>query len=339
MNKRLGALTTLLVVAAVVGLFASASKSAPRAQPTIGLILPAGASQIESGALSEAAVLEDQLSVTHAGDPPTQIAAIDSLIAQHAAAIVVDTERLGGLETALLPALAEANEAGIPVLSVHQRYPGSVWVTQGSDPAVLARALADALASQMNARGQFEIVSCRRAEPAIGASLEQTKSYIRRRYPHMQLAGVAQRGIEIRHGVWSRVTLGTVLTAHPHLRGLIFLCGAAPTGLLADAYKLPKVFSVGASSWCPPLGIADAYPVSSGATELVCTADWTGRGSLAVWAANYLGGGHILTPGGYSVGPPAGMAQFLRHDSELRLLVPPLTLTKANVDQYVVRPR
>jgi rhamnose transport system substrate-binding protein len=310
------------------------ASAAANTQRTIGLVGWDRSGEL-AGAQAAASALGDQLVVPggHAK------AAILSLIAQHAAAIVVGSDGLSDTDgSGLSPAIAQAHEAGIPTVSFTRRYPGSVWVRQSSDATPVAHALADALASQMKGRGQFVIVSCRHAEPAVATWLQRMKSYIGRRYPHMQLAGVAQRGVEIQPGVWARLTLGSVLRADPHLRGLIFMCGAAPTGELADAHKLGKVFSVGVDRSCPPLGFPDSYPIRSGATELICTADWTGLGYLTIWAADHLAAGSQFFSGSYDVGGPVGAVQFYDQSEELRLVVPPLTLTKANVTQYVTRP-
>jgi hypothetical protein len=324
--NRLGAIAIAAgAIGMAAGLFATASSGAPKAQKVIGLV---GVDRpIGDGAQAAAAALGDQL-VMPGGHTK---AAILSLISEHADAIVVGSDGLSDTDgSGLALALAKAQQAGIPTLSFEQSHPGSVWVRQSSSPYEIARALADALASQMNERGQFVIVSCRQAGPAVGPVLEQAKSYIQRRYPHMQLAAVAQRGFETRLGVWSQLTLGPVLSAHPHLRGLMTLCGAAPV--------IRKVSSVGVSSWCPPLGIPDAYPILSGATELVCTADWTKLGYLVVWAADRLAAGVRFRSGRYDVGGPIGPVRFYNQDEELRLVVPPLALTKTNVAQYVSRP-
>ena len=338
MNKR-GAIAAVAALVATAGLFASTSNSASQAQPTIGLIVPPGNSPpAESGAQSAAAALGDQLVVTEAQDTATELSAIGSLIAQHAAAIVVATERIGGPSPALLPALAQARAAGIPTLSFEQRDPGSVWVSQSSNPARFAHAIADALAAQMKRRGQYVIVSCRRADPVIGTYLTETKPYIRRRYPYMHLAGVVYRGVE--HPPGSGVVLRPVLIAHPHLRGLDFLCPsgtAVAASLLSWVDKAGRVFSAGnGGGHCPPIGFLDAGPIRAGATEIVCQADWTRLGYLTIWAADRLGRGQTLTPGLNAVGGPIGSARYFRHNEELRLLVPPLTLTKANVDRYVL---
>ncbi len=48
---------------------------------------------VESGGKSAATALGDRLAITEASDAPTQISTIKSLIAQHAAAIIVDTDQ------------------------------------------------------------------------------------------------------------------------------------------------------------------------------------------------------------------------------------------------------
>jgi ABC-type sugar transport system substrate-binding protein len=302
----------------------------------IGLITPdngAFSPQVESGGQSAAAALGDQLAVTEASDAPTQIATIKSLIAQHAAAIVVDTDQGPATIKQVLPALAQARAAGIPTLSFEQRYPGSVWVSQSS-PAQYADALADALASQMGGRGQYVIVPCRPAEAIVGTWLKAAETYVPRRYPRMRRVGVVYGGTG--NGPAGTLVLRPVLRAHPHLRGMIFLCpGEAYTAgpQLVRAQKIGNVFAAGNGDGCPPLYSAYANSVRDGAEEIVCAGDPTKLGYLTVWAADHLAGGDTFAPGSYDVGGSVGTVPYFGADEELRL-GQPLTITKANVDQY-----
>jgi ABC-type sugar transport system substrate-binding protein len=338
MNKRLGAIA--IVVAAVApgaGLFASPSRSARRAQPVIGFIGPA-APYYENGARSAAAALGDQLAVTEPG-PGETISAIKSLVAQHVAGIAV-REELRIPETSVLSALAEARKAGIPTLSFEGRDPGSLWVSESSSTQ-FTHSLADALASQMKQRGKFVIVSCRAAKTSalshvVGAWLKKTKTYFQRRYPRMRRVGIAYGPA---HGT---IELRSVLRQHPRLRGLDFLCpGDALFGppQLIRAHKVGKVFSAGnGGGSCPPLGVSFskgsyADSVRAGAMEIVCPRNPTKLGYLTVWAADHLARGGRLVPGAQRVGGPVGAVGYYRRNRELRLGLP-LTITKANLDQY-----
>src|SRR5262249_7233311 len=100
MNKGLAAIAVAVAaIAAAAGLFASTSSGAAKAQRTIGLIDPAPNSSIapyvEAGGQAAATALGDQLAIKEAPDTATQTSAIESLIAQHVAAIAVDNEGLG----------------------------------------------------------------------------------------------------------------------------------------------------------------------------------------------------------------------------------------------------
>lgn len=341
MNKRLGAIAVLVAaIAAATGLFASTSRSAPKAQLTIGLILQGPGSptapEEEAGAQSAAAALGDRLVITeNASDPSTQISVINSLVAQHVAAIAVSTDQGPATIKQILPALARARAAGIPTLSFEQRYPGSVWVNQ-SGPAQYADALADALASQMHDRGRYVIVPCRPAESIVRTWLEAAKAYIPRRYPRMHRVAVIYGGTG--NGAAGTLVLRPVLKKYPHLRGFIFLCPSESyTGppQLAHAHLIGKVFSAGNGDGCPPLYVAYANSVRAGSAEMVCGGDPTHLGYLTIWAADHLATGHTLTlsPGSYDVGGPVGTVRYYSQNEELRL-GQPLTITKANLDQY-----
>jgi ABC-type sugar transport system substrate-binding protein len=327
-------------VVAATGAFASASHSASRAQLTIGFVLQGPGSPTapaeEGGALSAAAALGDRLAITeNASDTTTQISAINSLVAQHVAAIAVSTDQGPTAIKQILPALARARAAGIPTLSFEQRYPGSVWVNL-SGPAQYAHALADALASQMNERGQYLIVPCRPAESIVQTWLKAVKAYVPRRYPRMHRVGIVYGGTG--NGAAGTLVLRPLLKKYPHLRGFIFLCpGESYTGppQLAHAHLIGKVFSAGNGDGCPPLYIAYANSVRAGSAEMVCAGDPNHLGYLTIWAADHLASGHALTlsPGSYDVGGPVGTVRYYSRNEELRLSQP-LTITKANLDQY-----
>lgn len=345
MKKRVGALALVVAAsAAATGLVASTSSGAPRAQRTIGLVLPGPnptTRYLDDGAESAAARLGDHLAITLAdGLRTTSVGAIKSLIAQHAAAIAVG-QGAQIPDEQVLSALAEARRAGIQVLSFEGRVSGSLWVSD-SGSAQFVRALADALAAQMKQRGQFVIVSCRARTTAalspavLGAWVKQTTEYVQRRYPRMQRVGIV-------YGPSSgSLQLGPVLTSHPHVRGLDFLC---PNDALNDppqlvrAHKVGKVFSAGNGGACPPFDLSgdqnSTYQnsVRHGALEVVCLRNPSKLAYLTVWAADYLARGHTLTARRYAVGGPVGTVAFDRRHDELRL-GQPLTITKTNVDRY-----
>jgi ABC-type sugar transport system substrate-binding protein len=343
MNKRLAAMALLVAaIAAAGGLLASISKGAQKTERTIAMILPGPGSptapEEEAGGQAAAAALGDQLTVTAAPDAATQISTVNSLIAQHVAAIAITTDQGQSTIKQVLPALAQARAAGIPTLSFEQRYPGSVWVDQ-SGPVQYADALADALASQMHERGQYVTVPCRPAESIVQTWLKATKAYIPRRYPRMHRVGIVYGGTG--NGAAGTLVLRPLLKKYPHLRGFIFLCPSESyTGppQLAHAHLIGKVFSAGNGADCPPLYIAYANSVRAGSAEMVCGGDPTHLGYLTIWAADHLAVAQALTlsAGSYDVGGPVGTVRYYSQNQELRL-GRPLTITKSNLDQYGIQ--
>jgi ABC-type sugar transport system substrate-binding protein len=256
--------------------------------------------------------------------------AVKSLIAQRAAAIVVNTDQGPDTVNAVLPVLAQARAAGIPTLSYEQQWPGSVFVPQ-STPAQFAQALADALAAQMRGKGQYAIVPCRPAESIVQTWLKAIESYVPRRYPGMTRVAVV-------YGDTSNDTnlVGKLIKHHPQLRGLINVCPGEAYILpkqVIQAHKVGKVFSAGNGGTCPPLYVDLARYVRRGAEEIVCGGDPVKLGYLVVWAADYLASGHTFVPGQYNVGGPVGTVSYDATDMELPL-GQPLTITKANLAQY-----
>lgn len=345
MNKRFGAMAILVAaIAAAAGLLASTSSGAAKTQRTIGLVLPdpnsggALSAPVEQGGSAAASALGDNLVTIPADGPDAMTSAVKSLIAQHVAAIAVTTDQGYGTVKKVLPALAQARAAGIPTLSFEQQFPGSVWVPQ-STPAQYAHALADALASQMKAKGQYAIVACRPAESIVQSWLKAVEAYVPKRYPRMKRVAVVYGDSgngDVDTHMFRRLT-----KRHRDLRGMILLCPGESIILpkqVIKAHKVGKVFSAGNGQLCPPVYLPwYGRNIQSGAEEIVCAGDPIKLGYLTVWAADYLGSGRTFTPGPYDVGGPVGTVHYYSQNEELPL-GQPLTITKANVDQYAPAP-
>ncbi len=333
MNKHFGALALLVAALGVtIGFFAETSPGSAQSKPTIVLLgegpgdpIPREAAQ---GGQVAASALGDTLTTTIGYDAST----IDSLIAQHVAAIVADNQRN---DPSIDDALRRARRAGIPTLSLENRYSNSIWVSQSSRRQY-ARGLAGALASQMGSRGRYVLVSCYQGDANVQTWLRVLKHYIPRRYPHMRRVGVAYG--DTGNGNVDKHLFGRLLRAHPRLRGLILLCpgdaSIIPPYIVRD-HEVGKVFSAGNGGDCPPLYVDWARSVAAGAEQIVCAGDPVKLGYLAVWAADHLARNHVLTftPGDYNVGGPVGTVHYYGSNAELRL-GQPLTIDQANLAQY-----
>jgi ABC-type sugar transport system substrate-binding protein len=337
MSRALALMLGIAVVAA--GALAAGSSGARQTQRTIGLMTEDGAEgffdSFETGGRSAATSLGYDLAVARANDDSTAIDTIESLITQHAAAIVFHS-----VGPSALSALGRARAAGIPTVSYELQFPGSVWVNQTNE-ALFAQALADALAAQMNQQGQFMIVSCLRsagAYPIVATRLKLTSAYIHRRYPRMRRVGVAYG--DLGNGAVDTHLFNRLMRAHPHLRGLIFLCPGEAYNqppLLVEAHEVGKVFTAGNGGDCPPLDDPYLTSVRLGAEEIVCPGDPAKLGYLTIWAADFLARGHKFEPGSYDVGGPVGTVRYYTRHKELRL-GQLLTITKDNVAQYAGKP-
>jgi ABC-type sugar transport system substrate-binding protein len=337
-------LVAALVVAAcaaAVGPLTSASRGDARAPRTIGLVTPDGAAgfanAVETGGAAAASALGDLLAVTRASDPADQVGIVQSLIDQHVAAIAINNQQGPGAGDKLLLPLAKARAAGIPTLTFEQPSRGSVWVNQSS-PQQYAQALADALAAQMRGKGQYVIVPCRPGLAIVQTFRKAIEAYVPQRYPRMKKVAVVYG--DTGNGDADKGMLRRLIKRHPRLRGLIFLCpGEAyivPQQII-HAHKVGKVFSAGNGGDCPPLSESETpLPryVRRGAEVIVCVGGGPFKlGYLIGWAAHYLATGHTFAPGQYDVGGPVGTVSYYEPNMELRL-GQPLTITKANVDQY-----
>lgn len=342
MFRRRIVIVVLAVVAPTAAAFAGASSGDTNAPRTIGLITQNGAEgyfgRVEFGGRLAATALGYRLAISRADDPDTQITTIRAMVARHVAAIAIHTDPKSVKQ--VLPALKRARAAGIPTLSYENRAPGSLWVNQTA-PTEFSKALADALASQMNQQGEFMIVACLRsagAYPIVTTWLNLTKTYIEQRYPQMQRVGVAYG--DVGNGDVDTHLFNRLIAAHPQLHGLIFLCPGEAYNqppLLVQANKVGQVFTVGNGGDCPPADEPYLTSVRLGAEELVCPGDPEKFGYLTVWAAVQLAHRRTFVPTTYDVGGPVGTVRYYRHNRELRL-GQLLTITKANIDQYAGAP-
>jgi rhamnose transport system substrate-binding protein len=333
------ALIMLMMFAAVgsaAGLLASTAGGTRQAQRTIAFVRDSDGffDPVQKGAEAASTALGDRLIVETADDAQTQISTIKSLIAQHVDAIAVDPQ---DHPADLKPVLAQAQAAGISTLSFDQEIAGSgsVWVDQEGSTEY-AHALADALAAQIGGKGQYAIVPCRPANPIVQTWLKAIKAYIPTQYPRMKRVAVVygddsgspQETAKFKH----------LIKTHRRLRGLIALCQTeafvVPQAII-QARKVGKVFAAGdGQGYCDPVDAQLARYIRRGLEQIVCGGDLAKLGYLTVWAADYLASGHTLTQGQYDVGGPVATGSYDPRNMELFPLGQPLTITKANIDQY-----
>jgi rhamnose transport system substrate-binding protein len=267
-----------------------------------------------------------------AGTISTSTAPIDlyrSLIARH-----VDVIATAGYDPSLKPIFTKIRKAGILLISSGDDIAGErdLWVSQ-SDPAAYGRALADALASQIQDKGEYAILGEQGQYPIADTWEKVVEAYILKAYPNMKLDGVIT---ETGAGDEAEVdSVKSFMAAHPNLKGLI---GIAPTEAymaaeaITQAGRIGQVFSAGNGGEGLE-GTPLAGWVRSGAAEVVFTGNPITLGYCTVWAANQLLTGHHFRPGAYHVGGPIGLVWYYAKNRELRL-GPPLTITTANVDLY-----
>jgi ABC-type sugar transport system substrate-binding protein len=341
-NRIVSAALALAATVSAAGLLAAGSSGGTEGQRTIGIVFPdpnTGAPlsrEVEHGASAAASALGDDLVTIPADGPAAMTSAVKSLIAQHAAAIAVTTDQGPDTVKQVLPVLAQARAAGIPTLSFPEQFPGSVWVSQ-STPDQYAQALADALSSQMGERGQYAIVACAPHTSIVPIWLKDVEAYVLPRYPRMKRVAVAYG--DTGNGDGDTHMFRRLIKRHPHLRGMIFLCPGESYILpqqVIQAHKVGKVFTAGNGGDCPPLSESETplpHYVRLGAEVIVCAGDPVKLGYLVVWAADYLARGQTFASGQYDVGGSVGTVSYDATDTELPL-GQPLTITKANVDQY-----
>lgn len=265
-------------------------------------------------------------------NPPPQkvIGYYESMIARHVDAIIAD-----GYDPSLRPILTRVRKAGILLISSGDDIAAErdLWVNYSASSA-FAPALADALASQLNGKGEYAILEEQHQFPVATMWEKEVAAYIPRAYPHMKLDGLLDLS-----GAGDQAEADVVksfMAAHRNLKGLL---AVTPTEAwmaaeaIQQAGRIGQVFSAGNGGTGNMKGTPLPGWIRSGAMEDVLGGDPVNLGYLTVWAAHYLLTGHRFRPGAYQVGGPVGLVYYYDRHQELRL-GPPLIITKKNVDQY-----
>ena len=255
-----------------------------------------------------------------------------SLIARH-----VDAIATGGYDPALEPVFRKVRKAGIQLISSGDDIAGKrdLWVNY-SGTVAYAHALADALASQIDKKGEYAILDEQGEFPIAHTWAKDVAAYIAKAYPNMK-----SDGLQTETGAGDQTEVDSIksfMSAHPNLKGLI---GITPTETymaaeaITQAGRIGQVFSAGNGG-----GDFKGTPlvgwVRSGAMEDVVVGDPIKLGYLTVWAAHYMLTGQHFRPGAYQVGGPIGLVWYYAKHRELRL-GQPITITKKNVAQYAHR--
>jgi rhamnose transport system substrate-binding protein len=258
-------------------------------------------------------------------DAAKQAEVINSLIQQKVDVLAVAPND----PSAIAPLLKRAADAGIKVITSDTDAPDSVrdlFVNQAESEAV-GVAIADALASQTGAKGEWAIVSCGATAANLNAWIDVEKETMATKYPNMKLVDVKFAGEDQAQATQLTKDL---LAAHPNLTGIVGQCSTAAPGVaqaITDAGKIGKVFSAGLATPKPM-----ATYIKNGSMAKVVLWDAKNLGYLTVWAGKQLADGKKLSASN-AVGDPIGDVSYDETTKTL-LLGEPTVFTKENVDKY-----
>jgi rhamnose transport system substrate-binding protein len=258
-------------------------------------------------------------------DAAKQAEVINSLIQQKVDVLAVAPND----PSAIAPLLQRAADAGIKVMTSDTDAPDSardLFVNQAESEAV-GVAIADALASQTGAKGEWAIVSCGATAANLNAWIDVEKKTMASKYPNMKLVDVKFAGEDQAQATQLTKDL---LAAHPNLTGIVGQCSTSAPGVaqaITDAGKIGKVFSAGLATPKPM-----ANYIKNGSMAKVVLWDAKNLGYLTVWAGKQLADGKKLSASN-AVGDPIGDVNYDEATKTL-LLGEPTMFTKDNVDKY-----
>jgi rhamnose transport system substrate-binding protein len=258
-------------------------------------------------------------------DAAKQAEIINSLIQQKVDVLAVAPND----PSAIAPVLKRAADAGIKVITSDTDAPDSVrdlFVNQAESDAV-GVSIADALASQTGAKGEWAIVSCGATAANLNAWIAVEKKTMTSKYPNMKLVDVKYAGEDQAQATQLTKDL---LSAHPNLTGIVGQCSTSAPGVaqaITDAGKIGKVFSAGLATPKPM-----AQYIKNGSMAKVVLWDAKNLGYLTVWAGKQLADGKKLAATN-DAGDPVGSVKYDEATKTL-LLGEPSVFTKDNVDNY-----
>jgi rhamnose transport system substrate-binding protein len=259
-----------------------------------------------------------------------QIPSIQAAIQAHADAIVI----AGNDPTALCPSLAQAQAAGIVVVSFDSdvQCPNHLFINQ-ADTETIGRSQVDLLAKEINSTGEIAILSAAATATNQNAWIGYMKDQLKK-YPDMKLVDTVYGNDD---PATSLTVLQGLLTAHPNLRGIISptTVGISTAAQYLDTHKelLSKITLTG-------LGLPSQMKqyVLDGTVKEFALWNPHDLGYLAAYAAAGLSSGTFkLEPGAkftagklkeYTVLPAAGST------GPSVVLGPPQVFDKNNVSNF-----
>ena len=258
-------------------------------------------------------------------DPAAQTDIVRSLIQQKVDAIVVAPND----PDSLAPALAEAKDAGIAVLTSDTDAPDSVrevFVSQASSEA-LGQFTMNTLAEAMGGKGKFAIVSCGETAENLNTWIEIEKETAEKDWPDIELIDVVYAGEDMTRATEMATDL---MNAHPDMNGLIGQCTTSAPGVaqaVRDAGKIGEVMTVGIGT---PQAMLPYLEDGSSSGSILW--DVEALGYLTAWAGMMVATGQEIP----EHPEPGGGIEDSSFDaaSKVLLLGDPLVLTEANAGDF-----
>ncbi len=258
-------------------------------------------------------------------DPGAQTEIVRSLIQQRVDVLVVAPND----PDSMAPVLADAQEAGIHVMTSDTDAPNSVrevFVNQATAEGI-GQALTDALMEAMGGSGEYAIVSCGQTAANLNAWIEVQREYTASQYPEAEIVDVVYAGEDEARAVSMARDL---MNAHPNLRGLVGECTSSAPAVaraVSEAGRIGEVFTVG-------LGTPQSMVpyLEEGSSSAAILWDVEQLGYLTVWAAYQLATGQEFQEVN-RVNDQLTEVQYFA-DQDMLLLGEPLRITAENARNY-----
>ncbi len=307
-----GPAITVAIVPKLLGLpvFEANVKGAKQVAPSLGITINYTASVKASGA-DQAQVIQG---LVNSNNPPKVIAfsANDP--------------------TSIVPALEAAKAKGIKVIGFDSDVTASArsYFIQDTAYGAMGQALIDAVVAKNGDSGTVAILSSTKDATVQNAWIDAMKTYMASKYPSLKLADI---GYGQSNQATSQTQATNLINAHPDLKALIPIDGAAVPGALAAVKSQGMVGKVSV------FGIGDPNPNKQyfldGSLTGLFLWDEVKQGELISYVARAVADGTMPAAGGSFVAGDLGTFTVTNDPAPNTIIFSkPLMFTKANFAQY-----
>lgn len=230
---------------------------------------------------------------------------------------------------AVAPALQQAQDAGIKVMSWDGDANVREIFVQLIDANAFGAELADQMAAQVGETGDVAVVTSTLTAPNQSAWLDGIKARIADKYPGLNIVTTTESGEDQQLAMQQTMD---IIRAYPDVKGIFAITTAALPGAAQAVEQLGLSGEIAVVGNSTPNAIKQYF--ESGTLESAVLWNPIDHGYLTVYTAYELALGNIEHGKSFTAGRLGDYTPEADEISQLITLSPPLVFTKENIDTY-----